>query len=48
MITFNTLHNVIKSWTDVLCITLEVQKEIIGGAADAKFQNKVQNWIYLH
>ena len=37
----NTLLLVIKSWTDILDITLEVPEEIIGGAAVVKFQNKV-------
>ena len=37
----NTQHIVIKSWTNILGITLEVPVEIIGGAAVVKFQNKV-------
>ena len=41
MIKGNILHIVIKSWTDVLDITLEVPEEIIGGAAVVEFQNKV-------
>ena len=41
IIIFNTLHIVIKSWTDILDITLEVPEEIIGGPAVFKFQNKV-------
>ena len=41
MISRNTLHVVIKSWTDVLDITLGVLEEIIEGAAVVKFQNKV-------
>ena len=41
MISSNTLHIVIKSWTDILDIAFEVPEEIIGGAAVVKFQNKV-------
>ena len=41
IISSNTLHIVIKSWTDILDITLEVSEKIIGGAAVVKFQNKV-------
>ena len=41
IISINTLHNVIKSWTDILDISLEVQEGIVGGAAVIKFQNKV-------
>ena len=41
MISSNTLHIVIKSWTDILDITVEVSEKIIGGAAVVKFQNKV-------
>ena len=37
----NTPPIVIKSWTEILGITLEVPVEIIGGAAVVKFQNKV-------
>ena len=37
----STLHILIKSWTDILDITMEVQEEIKGGAAVVKFQNKV-------
>ena len=37
----NILLIVIKSWTNVLDITLEVQEEFIGGAAVVEFQNKV-------
>ena len=37
----NTPDIVIKSWTDILGITIEVHVEIIGGAAVVKFQNKV-------
>ena len=48
LISSNTLHIVIKPWTDILDVTLEVPEEIIGGAAVVEFQNKVQNWAYLH
>ena len=41
IISSNTLHIVIKSWTDILDVTLEVSEKIIGGAAVVKFQNKV-------
>ena len=41
IISSNTLPIVIKSWTDILGITLEVQEEIIGGAAVVEFQNKM-------
>ena len=41
IINSNTLHIVIKSWTDILDITLEVSKKNIGGSAVVKFQNKV-------
>ena len=41
LISSNTLHIVIKPWTDILDVTLEVPEEIIGGAAVVKFQNKV-------
>ena len=41
MISGNTLLIVIKSWTNILDITLEVQEEIIGGAAVDKFQKKL-------
>ena len=41
IISINTLHIVIKSWKDILDITLEVPQKIIGGAAVVKFQNKV-------
>ena len=41
IVSSNTLHIVIKSWTDILDITLEVPEKIIGGAAVVKFQNKV-------
>ena len=41
MIGSNTLHIVIKPWTDILDITLEVPEEIIGGTAVVEFQNKV-------
>ena len=41
MISNYTLIVVIKSWKNILDITLEVPEEIIGGAAVVKFQNKV-------
>ena len=41
IISSNTQLIVIKSWTDILDITLEVSEKIIGGAAVVKFQNKV-------
>ena len=41
MISGNTLHIVIKSYTDILYITLEVSEKVIWGAAVVKFQNKV-------
>ena len=41
MIISNTLHIIIKSWIDILDITLEVLEEIIEGAAVVKFQKKV-------
>ena len=37
IISSNTLHIVIKSWTDILDITLEVSEKIIGGATVVKF-----------
>ena len=45
---FERICIVIKPWTEILDFTLEVPEEIIGGTAVIKFQNKVQNWIYLH
>ena len=41
IISTNTLLIVIKSWTDILGITLEVPVEIMGAPAVVKFQNKV-------
>ena len=41
MISINTLLIVLKSWKNILDITLEVPEEIIGGAAADIFQNKV-------
>ena len=41
IISINTLLIVIRSWTNIFDITLEVQEEIIGGASVVKFQNKV-------
>ena len=41
LISSYALHIVIKSWTDISDITLEVPVEMIGGAAAVKFQNKV-------
>ena len=41
IISINTLHIVIRSWTDILDITFEVPEKIIGGAAVVRFQNKV-------
>ena len=41
MISSDTPHIVIKAWTDILDISLEVPEEIIGGAAADIFQNKV-------
>ena len=43
MISIDSLFIFIKSWTNILDITLEVPEEIIGGAAVAKFQNKMYN-----
>ena len=37
IISSNTLHIVIKSWTDILDITLEVSEKIMGDAAVVKF-----------
>ena len=40
MISSNTLLIAIKSWSNILDMTLEVSEEIIGGATVVKFQNK--------
>ena len=41
MINNNTLHNVIKSWKDILVFTLEVLEETKGGGVVIELQNKV-------